>query len=130
MASQPPERAAVVIIHGIGEQPPISTLGRFAQGLMDHAGASQPEPALRQLGGGSVPLLRFPGLFPGRETDVMEFAWQHLVRGRITASATLRWLLATPLAPLQFRRHSRVLASAGPGAPRSWQGDARPLLGA
>jgi len=128
MASQPPERAAVVIIHGIGEQPPISTLGRFAQGLMDHAGASQPEPALRQLGGGSVPLLRFRGLIPGRETDVMEFAWQHLVRGRITAFATLRWLLSTTLAPLNFGRHWRILASAGREAPGPWQVVMRQLL--
>lgn len=128
MAGQPPPRAAVVIIHGIGEQPPVSTLGRFAQGLMDHAGASQPEPVLRQLNGSTLPLLRFRCLLPGLETDVLEFTWQHLVRGRITAFATLRWLLATTLAPLDFGRHWRILTAAGQEAPSPWQVIMRQLL--
>lgn len=128
MASRPPARAAVVIIHGIGEQPPLSTLGRFGQGLLDHAGASQPEPALRQMTGHSVPVLRFRGLAPGLDADVLEFAWQHLVRGQITAFATLRWLLATTLAPLNFGRHWRILASAGQEAPGPWQVITRQLL--
>src|SRR5690554_2707730 len=113
MTDRQPARAAVVVIHGIGEQPAIATLGRFAQGLVDHAGASQPEPVLRQIAGANVPVLRFRQAAGAEETDVLEYSWQHLVRGRIGRLATLGWLLGTVLAPLEFRRHWRVMAAVG-----------------
>lgn len=120
MTDRRPARAAVVVIHGIGEQPGVATLGRFAQGLVDHAGASQPSARLRQVGGNRLPLLRTRLPEVRGEVDVLEYSWQHLVQGRISVFATLGWLLGTVLAPLQFRRHWRVLASASTGAPAPW----------
>src|SRR5690625_2857865 len=131
MVSQP-SRAAVVVVHGIGEQPPVSTLGRFAQGMIDHAGASQPEAVLRRVGEMSVPVLRFSETSDSTasftETDVMEFSWQHLVRGHTSAFPTLAWLVSTTLAPLDFARHWRILAMAGPEAPSPWAVVLRQLL--
>src|SRR5690625_1600028 len=132
MARQQPSRAAVVVVHGIGEQPPVSTLGRFAQGMMDHAGASQPEAVLRRVGDLNVPVLRFVNSAAKTagftETDVMEFSWQHLVRGHTAAFPTLAWLVSTTLAPLDFARHWRILAMAGPEAPSPWAVVLRQLL--
>jgi len=128
LTDQPRSRAAVVVIHGIGEQPPLSTLGRFAQGLVDNAGVSQPEPVLRHLAGETVPVLRFSGLRAGGDVDVLEFSWQHLIQGRAGSLRTLRWLLGTTLAPLDFRRHWRVLAAAGTEAPSPWLVVLRQLL--
>src|SRR5690625_4978474 len=98
MVSQP-SRAAVVVVHGIGEQPAVSTLGRFAQGMIDHAGASQPEAVLRRCVIVRLPVLRFSEASDStasvKETDVMELSWQHLVRGHNVAFATLAWLVLT-----------------------------------
>ena len=131
MVSQP-SRAAVVVVHGIGEQPAVSTLGRFAQGMIDHAGASQPEAVLRRVGNMSVPVLRFSEASDSTasftETDVMEFSWQHLVRGHTAAFPTLAWLVSTTLAPLDVARHWRILARAGPEAPSPWNVILRQLL--
>jgi len=132
MAGQQARRVAVVVIHGIGEQPPVSTMGCFAQGLIDHAGFSQPEAVLRRVADGVVPVLRFAAPFPTKEvtaeTDVMEFAWQHLVRGHTSVLPTLTWLLGTTLAPLDFARHWRILAMAGPNSPSPWLVVLRQLL--
>lgn len=128
MTGQQAPRAVVVVIHGVGEQPPMSTLGRFAQGMMDYAGASRPVAVLRRFGGSTVPILRFPGFAGHQETDVIEFAWQHLVRGRTTALSALVWLLSATLAPLDIGRHWRVLARAGRQTPSPWAVVIRQLL--
>ena len=40
-------RAAVVVVHGVGSQPPLATLGRLSQGLIDHARAQGEQPEAR-----------------------------------------------------------------------------------
>lgn len=128
MPGNQPGRTAIVVIHGIGEQPPLATLGRFAQGLMDHAAAGQPEAVLRQLAGERQTILRFSDLAGTGPADVLEYAWQHLVQGRISSLRAFRWLLATTFAPLDFRRHWRLLAEAGEAAPSAWLVVLRQLL--
>lgn len=120
MQGKPTGRTAIVVIHGIGEQPPLATLGRFTQGLIDHTGAEQPQAVLRQIAGERRPLLRFSDLAGTGPADVLEYAWQHLAQGRISSVRTLRWLLATTIAPLHFRRHWRLLSEAGEEAPAAW----------
>ncbi len=122
-------RTAVVVIHGVGDQAPLSTLGRFAQGIMDHCECSggPPEAVLARSRTGVRPLLRF-GSVAGRELDVFEFAWQEHVRGRIRLPEVLAWLLGTLLAPLDFRKHWRVLSEAGEDTPPAWLVVMRQLL--
>jgi hypothetical protein len=117
-------RAAVLVIHGIGSQPPLATLGTVAQGLLRRARANgdavEAEAVLVESNGRSHSAVRFTGAgTPGAftEVDVFEFAWQGLVQGRIRAVQVLVWLLATGLAPLDLRRHWRVLRDAGEDAP-------------
>jgi hypothetical protein len=115
-------RAAVVVIHGIGQQPPLATLARVAQGLMTDArsrgarlrasaravpGSEGIEPCLRLEGSAGEGLAGFASV------DVYEFAWQRLVAGRASPLAVLQWLLQTGLAPLHVRRSWRLLAIAG-----------------
>lgn len=117
----PTTRAAVVAIHGIGDQPPAATLGEFTQGIMDHAGAEAPCPVLVHLNGQPRTAVRFTGLGDLASVDVFEFAWQAHVHGRITAGRVLRWLLGVLLAPLHFRSHWRILAKAQRDSPSPWR---------
>ena len=117
-------RAAVLVIHGIGSQPPLATLGTVAQGWLRRArtrgDAVEAEAVLVELNGGSHSAVRFTGAgAPGAfaQVDVFEFAWQGLIQGRIRPVQVLAWLLATGLAPLDLRRHWRVLRDAGEDAP-------------
>ena len=120
MNDRPPARAAVVVIHGIGQQPGAATLGSLAQGLVDHAGASQPSAHLHAVAGSTVPLLRMSVRGVEGQVDLFEYSWQHLVQGRISAAATVRWAFGALLAPLQFRRNWRMLSEAGPEPASAW----------
>lgn len=51
------------------------------------------------------------------QTDVFEFAWQGLVQGAVGVLQVIRWLLATSLAPLDFRKHWCVLTQVGDDTP-------------
>jgi hypothetical protein len=120
-------RAAVVVVHGIGSQPPLATLGRLAQGLIDHARAHGDAPEARavllRVRGEPTSVLRLSGApsLGGFDTvDVHELAWQGLAQGRARPLAVLRWLVRTGLAPLHVRRHWRVLVDAGDDAPSPW----------
>jgi hypothetical protein len=124
---QPRGRAAVVVVHGIGAQPPLATLSSLAQGLIDRARGRgerlQPSPALVRIAGVPRPVVRFEDgadLGGFATVDLYEFAWQGLVQGRATPRAVLLWLLRTGLAPLHVRRHWRVLSDAGANAPAAW----------
>src|SRR5690625_2295847 len=122
-------RTAVLVIHGIGEQAPLATLGLFSQGLMDHLGLKEPRAALRECGGELLPVLLFEGAPGTGALEVLEFSWQHLARGRSGVLRTLGFCLETMLAPLDFRRHWRVLAAAGEGTgPSPWLLVLRQLL--
>ncbi len=120
-------RAAVVVVHGIGSQPPLATLGRLSQGLIDHARARGERPeacaVLLSVRGEPSSVLRLsgaPSLGGFDVVDVHEFAWQGLAQGRARPLAVLRWLVRTGLAPLHVRRHWRVLVDAGDDAPSPW----------
>lgn len=117
-------RAAVLVIHGIGSQPPLATLATVAQGwlLRERAAGRELEArgVLLRVGHGTQSAVRFEGAgAPGgvEQVDVLEFAWQHLVQGRIRAWQVLSWVLATGLAPLDLRRHWRILREAGATPP-------------
>ncbi|MBW6457000.1 MAG: hypothetical protein K0A98_14050, partial [Trueperaceae bacterium] len=120
-------RAAVVVVHGVGSQPPLATLGRLGQGLIDHARAAGDRPEARavllRVRGEPSSVLRLGGAasLGGFDTvDVHELAWQGLAQGRARPLAVLRWLVRTGLAPLHVRRHWRVLVDAGDDAPSPW----------
>jgi len=126
-ARRAPARAAVIVVHGIGRQPPLATLGRLSQGLIDHARARGERPQARavllRVRGEPSSVLRLsgaPSLGGFDVVDVHEFAWQGLAQGRARPLAVLRWPVRTGLAPLRVRRHWRVLADAGPDAPSPW----------
>jgi len=117
----------VVVVHGVGSQPPLATLGRLSQGLIDHAGAHGERPEARavllRVRGEPSSVLRLvgaPSLGGFDVVDLHEFAWQGLTQGRARPLAVLRWLVRTGLAPLHVRRHWRVLADAGNDAPSPW----------
>lgn len=115
-------RVALLVIHGIGQQRPLSTLARLTQGLMTDAhrrgtpwraeavvvaGAAGAEPLLRLRAHGNADTAGF------ERVDVTEFAWQRLVAGRVGSWAVLQWLWQTGLAPLHVRRSWRLLANGG-----------------
>lgn len=111
----------------MGSQPPLATLGRVAQGLIDHALAHGERPVaravLQRAAGEPASVLRLTGApsLGGFDTvDVHEFAWQGLAQGRARPVAVLRWLVRAGLAPLHVRRHWRVLVDVGADAPSPW----------
>jgi len=115
-------RAAILVIHGIGQQAPLATLGRLAQGWMTDAWARglpvRVEPAVVASADRLQPVLRLHPLAADEvagfaRIDLYEFAWQRLVAGRAGPWGVLQWLLQTGLAPLHVRRSWRLLAIAG-----------------
>lgn len=145
----PRRRAAVVVIHGIGDQPPLRTLGAFVQGLVraareraltrataaaaadpaDVQGLAAPVPGTVHVAGRPRPLVRLSGRDLGldlEDLDVLEYHWAEHAVGRIGAFATFAWLLGTALASLDFRRQVPFLL-AREGA-RAWPSVLRQLL--
>jgi hypothetical protein len=104
-------RAAILLIHGVGQQKPYQLLDVFARGLIDHyqAKIEKIEPRLFQFGGqGSVRscvTLHFKEPV-GRQQldslDLFEFYWAGMVQGRITLRQMLRWALGTSIPPLKL----------------------------
>jgi len=129
----------VLVIHGIGRQPPLATVATASQAwLRSLRAAGAPTEAhgvLLRLAGRDHSAVRLraaaaegaPEASAVRtndasvagyaEVDIVEFAWQHLVQGGIRAPHVLAWLVATGLAPLDLRRHWRVLREAGQAPP-------------
>ncbi len=117
----PRERAtALVVVHGIGAQPPLRTLGLFAQGLARASGpggARFGPPELRTvvMGGRLRPCVRFEERRSGggpRTVDVFEYHWaEHSVEG-MSVFGSFAWLLGVNLAGLDLRRQVPFVAHA------------------
>lgn len=111
-----PKRAALVLIHGIGQQRPYETMDAFARGLVSSFGAEEAELEHRlewrdgPSGRGTRSFLRveLPEPAPrsgAREVDVHEFYWAGLVQGRIRLRQVLAWVARTALTPLRSWAH-------------------------
>jgi hypothetical protein len=112
-SNQPALRAAVIIIHGIGNQRPMHTLKEFVRGLY-----STRTPAIRWHSkpdriSGEYELRRLnvveKEVDPGEihaETDFYEFYWQHLLQGT-TRMGVLRWICELGLRRRLPRRLNR-----------------------
>ncbi len=107
-------RKALLVIHGIGDQPPLRALGAFVQGLWRQArpgmpgepeAAAAPTAVIVHLAGRSRPLVRLPSSVLGEhELDVVEYHWAEHAVGGMSAGATFGWLLEVVVAGLDFRR--------------------------
>ncbi|MBX3141779.1 MAG: hypothetical protein KF875_13570 [Trueperaceae bacterium] len=112
--------AALVVVHGIGAQPPLRTLGLFAQGLAratgpDGARFGPPELRAAIVGGRLRPCVRFEERRHGgapRTVDVFEYHWaEHSVEG-MSVFGSFAWLLGVNLAGLDLRRQVPFIAHA------------------
>ncbi len=113
--------AALVVVHGIGAQPPLRTLGLFAQGLARATGPNgarfgAPELRAVVVGGRLRPCVRFEERRPGgaapRTVDVFEYHWaEHSVEG-MSVFGSFAWLLGVNLAGLDLRRQVPFIAHA------------------
>ena len=125
-------RKALLVIHGIGDQPPLRVLGAFVEGLWRAglvrrrgAGGTGGAPAARvqHLAGKARPVVRLPRSVVGdAELDVLEYHWAEHAVGGMSAAATFAWLLEVVVAGLDFRRQVPFLMA---GARR---GSAWPLV--
>lgn len=111
-------RSALVVVHGIGKQAPLRTLGTFAQGLTRAAAlagaAARPAKLLTvPLGGRLRPAVRLE--WEASTLDVIEYHWAEHSVGRLGAWEAFTWLLAVSVAGLDFRRQVPYLAHAASG---------------
>ena len=118
-------RAALLVIHGIGEQKPYEALGAFGQGFAEHFGtkANQISHHLVWREGKAHSLVRLPlpPSAPLRELDLYEFHWAPLVQGRITIRQVLLWIVRTSLTPLRSISQQWEVLSMEPNAKlRQW----------
>jgi len=114
-------RVALVVIHGIGKQAPLRTLGSFAQGVVraaTQAGAPFAPPRLQtaRLAGRLRPTVRLARAGRG-DLDLFEYHWAEHSVGRLGAFEAFAWLLGVSAAALDFRRQVPYLAH-GAGARR------------
>lgn len=117
------KRAALLLIHGIGEQRPYQTLDAFARGLALGFGLQREEMAHKLVyvkngsTGASRSFLRLQlpeekalNRSEAREVDLHEFYWAGLVQGQIKVRQVLKWLAKTSLTPLRsWSRQPAVL---------------------
>ena len=102
------QRAALLLIHGIGEQNPYETLDAFAIGLAERFGiaAEEMEHVLEWSAEDDTSsclrmhLRKETGRSGARVLDLHEFYWAGLVQGRISLRQVLVWLARTSLVPL------------------------------
>lgn len=132
-------RKALLVIHGIGKQPPLRALGAFAQGLTAAAHSTheagegarpRPEPAAHAVtvAGRRRTLVRLPACtLDGTELDVFEYHWAEHAVGGMSAAATFGWLLEVAVAGLDFRRQLPFLLAGLPPR-RAWPLVLRQLL--
>jgi len=122
-ARRVPGTAAVLLIHGIGEQRPYETIDSFVQGLAQdlNIAPSRLEHRLSLCGDRVTTSIRIPGdkpigRFGTRTLDVYEFHWAGLVEGKIRLHQVLWWLMRTALTPLRLWSYQATLpAEAGTG---------------
>ncbi len=122
------ERAAMLLIHGIGEQSPYETLDKFTRGLLRYQlkenKAEKINPTLTAFTTGikdvSAVSVRLTGL-PFKSFDLYEYYWADKVQGRITWYKSLWFLIRTGFASLNFRKQLPMLleSSSGNGKRRS-----------
>jgi hypothetical protein len=120
-------RAAILVIHGIGEQQPFQALDAFARGLSAKLGVAQGqlEHRLTWRAGKAQSAIELPLAVPvGRAAatrlDFVEHYWADQVERRIGLSAVLWWLARTSLTPLTnwAQQPAILLREAGPGSSR------------
>ncbi len=136
-------RKALLVIHGIGNQPPLRVLGAFVQGLSRAMGAlrrpvdadsgaaadpARPQALLVRVAGKARPVVRMTLDPPATDqVDVYEYHWAEHAVGGMSAAATFVWLLEVVVAGLDFRRQVPFLL-AGAGGGRVWPLLLRQLL--
>ena len=103
----PKNRAALLLVHGIGQQNPYDTLDNFARGIIKQqvkrGNTPRTELRINALESGERVCLRISGLdTPYDELDLYEIYWAELVQGRIGLQQILWWLLNTVVTPLRF----------------------------
>lgn len=140
-------RKALLVIHGIGDQPPLRILGAFVQGLLRAAqpqapwaghthrasqggepqAAAAPGTRIISLAGKARPLVRLPtDVLGDHELDVLEYHWAEHAVGGMSAPATFAWLMEVVVAGLDFRRQVPFLLAGSPR--RAWPLVLRQLL--
>jgi hypothetical protein len=130
--------AAVLVIHGIGEQNPYETLDSFTRGLAGHFGDVSPSqaPVIRpeRINHGSwtevVIHLEFPGpVTPAglERLTLYEFYWASYTEGKVTYRGVLSWVIQTGLTPLRYLSDNlQALRAANPN--QAWGESAWLLL--
>lgn len=100
--------AALLLIHGIGEQDPYEALDAFTRGLASRLGVGPGEMEHRLIWRGEraeslvrVPLRQPLGRTGATVLDIHEFYWAGLVQGRIRLREVLAWVARTSLTPLR-----------------------------
>lgn len=109
-------RAALLLVHGIGEQRPYETLDAFARGLVRAHARSGPlrlTPRNVEWADGTGTCLRIEGLASFEHLDVVELHWSGLAHGKIGALGVLSWLVRTGVAPLDFAHQLPLLRGDG-----------------
>jgi hypothetical protein len=124
--SQEPGKAAILVIHGIGQQNPYETLDHFSKGLVEHFTDSHAVPPTPPIitpflvnhGDWNETALRLT--LQGRTTplghstiDLYEFYWAPYTEGKISYLQTLNWLRQTALTPLRYLASSYELFPQG-----------------
>lgn len=100
-------RAAILVIHGIGEQRPFEALDAFVRGVSAQLDVQpgQLEHRLIRRGQGTESAVRIPLRQPlprsgAQVLDVYEYYWADKMEGRIGLWPVLSWLARTALTPL------------------------------
>ena len=118
-ASSPKQRAALVLIHGIGEQDPYAVMDTFVRGLVRTYLRDGSAPGLESnlhesphnaLHEGSRFSLRVTHPDLPYDLDVFEVYWAGLVQGRINVRQVFEWLLATVVTPLRYWQQQAPVA--------------------
>ena len=126
MTDTPPanrNRAAILLIHGVGQQKPYQMLDRFARGLIDHYGPNieKIEPELFQLSRRDSVRSRIRLKFKNsvgrnhyQELDLYEFYWAGMVQGQVSLRQMLRWCFKTSFPPLKlWSQHTAMPSEIG-----------------
>jgi len=119
--TQGEKSAAILLIHGIGEQRPYETIDAFVQGLGRRLKITpgRLEHRLTMCGDRVTTSVRIDapepvGRFGTRFLDVYEFHWAGMVEGKIRLHQVLRWLVIVALTPLRLWSYQATLpAEAG-----------------
>ena len=110
--------AAILLIHGIGEQQPYETLDAFVQGLARECkiAPGRLEHRLSMCGERVATSVRLHppapvGRLRAQAIDVYEFHWAGMVEGKIRLHQVLWWLIRVALTPLRLWSYQATLPS-------------------